>query len=113
MQWFGVRMRSLALILSLVLSGVAPLGVVALESPKAEAQAAGCADCPGESEPGSCSPTCHDCVCSLGARTTTPPVVLLSAPALTPMGVVSAPLAKRTDPPREPSLDGVFHPPKQ
>lgn len=109
-------MRTAALFLMLVLSGLPSAAAAAFEGPAAPEA---CAGCPGESSSGSsesdrtgCSPVCHDCVCSLGARTMAPSFVLLTAPELVPAGEVDPRWSQRVDPPREPALDGVFHPPK-
>ncbi|OGQ20583.1 MAG: hypothetical protein A2138_12755 [Deltaproteobacteria bacterium RBG_16_71_12] len=110
-------MRSFAVILCVALSGLPSLAAEALERGGA---ADACTSCPGEtpsdsdsSEPRDCSPMCPDCVCSLGARTALPALLVLSAPELTPLAGVSAAMPAAASPPRAPALDGVFHPPKR
>lgn len=109
-------MRTAAVFLMLVLSGLPSAAVAAFERPWAPEA---CGGCPGDSssesseaEQDSCSPVCHDCACSLGARTIAPSFVLLTAPELLPAGELDRRWGKRVDPPRAPALDGVFHPPK-
>ena len=106
-------MRPIVLLLMLTLSGLPAVAGAAFEGPTPPDT---CGGCPGESpEPDDerCSPVCHDCVCSLGARTTQPPIVLLTAPELLPVVGPGQRWGARADPPREPALDGVFHPPRQ
>lgn len=109
-------MRTVALFLMLVLSG---LPAAAAATADGVASLEGCVGCPDEGsaapsdEPGSCSPVCHDCVCSLGAPMTPPLPVFSVAPELGAIGAVADASIRRSDPPREPALDDVFHPPKQ
>lgn len=106
-------MRAVAFVLSLTLSGMISLEAQAVEPPpqKTAEQAAPCGGCPGEPEK-DCSPVCHDCVCSIGARSVAPTVNVLAVPALTPLVGEVACWNGTHEAPRAPALDGVFHPPK-
>ncbi|MDP2345879.1 MAG: hypothetical protein Q8O67_33375 [Deltaproteobacteria bacterium] len=109
-------MRTLAFILSIALSGFGSLAAGAID---AQEEAGSC--CPGESKDEQpCSPVCHECVCSLGARMLAPErqraphELFVPAPVLTPLDDDDdGPSERWLTPPREPSLDGVFHPPRR
>ena len=103
----------LALLLVLLTSGVVNVVVDVVEQARDGAgQTAACGGCPDEEQ--DCSPVCHDCVCSAGAR-----VLASSGPSLrfhrVPLQVEPAqqPIAAAAfSAPRPPLLSGVFHPPK-
>ncbi len=117
--------------MALVTSGVFHLGVDAFEQLVAssdrtdgtdatsatgtgtDTDAEPCEGCDDDDD--DCSPVCHDCVCSIGARqvaSSTPAVLFRGSPPLALCALPSGPPVRVTAPPRAPALAGVFHPPK-
>lgn len=107
-------MRLLILLLVLLMSGAFNLSVGLTRAAAAETLAAD-TPCDGGCEDNECSPTCHDCMCSVGARLLSPHaplVVCVAALIIEREAVPSSSRALTTTPPHAPPRSAVFHPPR-